>query len=69
MNLKVTPDLEKIVAAAKEAQISIQEINFVRNVDTDILESLSILVDGNSDAQSYFTWLLEKSNLKAETLA
>lgn len=64
--MKVEPDLEKIVSAAREANISIQEINFIRGIDEDILEALSILVDGNEDAKGYFSWLLAKSNLKKE---
>lgn len=66
VNLRVTPNLEQIVAAAKEAQISIQEINFIRNTDSDILEALSIIVEGNDDAKGYFSWLLDKSNLRTE---
>lgn len=69
MNLKVTPDLEQIVAAAREAKITIEEINFVRSVDADILEALSIVIDGNEDSKSYFSWLLNKSNLKAELVS
>ncbi len=66
MNLKVSPYLEKIVAAAKEANISIHDLQFVRGLDTDVLEALSIVIEGNDEAKGYFSWLLAKSNLKTE---
>lgn len=66
VHLKVTPDLDKIVAAAKEAQVSIQDIHFVRNTETNSLEALSILIEGENDATCYFSWLLKKSNVKSE---
>jgi hypothetical protein len=69
VSLLVSPDLEKIVAAAQEAQISIQEVNFVRNTDLDILEALSILAEGQEEAQGYFSWLLAKSNLTSKIIA
>lgn len=69
VNLKVTPDLEKIVSAAQEAKIAIQEINFVRNIDSDILEALAISIDGTEDSKGYFSWLLAKHNLSSELIA
>ena len=66
MNLRVMPDLEKIVATAKEAKIAIRDIHFVRNMDQDILEALSIDIDGNDDSKGYFTYLLARNNLKKE---
>jgi hypothetical protein len=66
VNLKVSPDLEKIVAAAKEANISIHDLQFVRSLDTDVLEALSIVIEGNDEAKGYFSWLLAKSNLRTE---
>lgn len=69
VNMNVLPDLEKIVAAAKEANISIRELQFVRDTETDMLESLSILVDGHDEAKSYFSWLLTRSNLTKESVA
>jgi hypothetical protein len=68
VNLRVTPDLGKVVAAAKEAQVSIPEIHFVRDEDTDILEALSISIEGDEDAKGYFSWLLEKSNLSLSSI-
>ena len=68
MNLKVAPELEKIVAAAQEANIAIQDIQFVRNTDIDVLEALSILVEGTDDSKNYFSWLLERGDLIAESL-
>lgn len=68
MNLRVSPDLDTIVAAAKEAQIAIRDINFIRDVNAsdDVLAALSIMIEGSDDAMGYFAWLLAESNLKTE---
>ncbi len=68
VNMKVYPDLAKVAAAAKEANISIQEIQFIQNIEKDVLEALSIMVEGNDDAKGYFSWLLAKNNLKTEPI-
>lgn len=67
--MRVSPDLEKIVAAAKEANIAIQDIQFVRNIEADALEALSIEIDGNDEAKGYFSWLLAKSNLTLKAIS
>ena len=69
MNLKVLPNLEKVIAAAQEANIAIADIQFVRDVHQDVLESLSIEIEGNDDAKSYFSWLLNQSNLMTELVS
>ena len=64
MKLIVLPELDKVVQAAKEARITIREVNFVRHNDADILEALSIAIDGKEDAIGYFSYLLEQQKLK-----
>ena len=67
MNLRVMPDLDKVVQAAQEAKVSITEVNFVRDVDQDILDALSIHIEGKAHEVGYFSYLLEVLNL--QTLA
>lgn len=64
MRLNVAPDLDKVVQAAQEAKVSILDVNFVRDVDTDILNALSIAIEGKEDALGYFSYLLEQQQLR-----
>jgi hypothetical protein len=56
--------LDKVVQAAQEAKVSILDVNFVRDVDTDILNALSIAIEGKEDALGYFSYLLEQQQLR-----
>ena len=61
--MKVCPDLDKVVHVAKEAKIVIRDIHFIRKPDDDVLEALSLMVDGKEDALGYFSYLLSKDNM------
>ncbi len=68
VNVNVYPDLEKVVLAAREANIIIQDLQFVQDVDSDILSALALVIEGTTDAKSYFAWLLDKQNLHLPAL-
>lgn len=63
MKLHVVPELDKVIQAAQESKVSITELNFVRDVDEDILSALSIAIEGKEDALGYFSYLLEQQAL------
>lgn len=70
MNLQVCPNLDKIVQAAQEANISIADMQFVRNPrKDDALQAIALRIEGSSEAKSYFSWLLAKANLNAELVS
>ncbi len=69
MKLTVCPDLEKLVAAAQEANVSIHDLQFIRDVEEDCITAISIKIEGADDAVGYFSWLLNKENLKREIAA
>lgn len=63
MKLQVAPDLERVVQAAQEAKVAITEVNFVRDVEVDILDALAIAIEGKEDAIGYFSYLLDQGQL------
>lgn len=66
MRLQVAPDLDKVIQAAQESKVAITELNFVRNVEEDILSALSIAIEGKEDALGYFSYLLDQLALAVE---
>lgn len=68
MHLKVSPDLPTIVAAAQEAKIAIDDLEFIRNAHCDVIEALNIEITGPQSALDYFSWLLNRANVRLDCI-
>jgi hypothetical protein len=64
LSMRVAPNLSRVAKTAREAQVTIVEVGFLRDQNnTDELGSLALQLEGSTDGLRYFQYLMARQQL------